>query len=117
MKSLIITKWIEPYKLLETIKKEYEYHDFTFTTLNKEVEKKKFLNALDADKNSVGLYMKNVNKFYFFTRKEEFDLLSYLKENFLLEQSDYEITDDVTDKPIQTVDTAKSEASLWLMEV
>ena len=30
MKSIIITKWIEPYKLLETIKEDYQYKDFTF---------------------------------------------------------------------------------------
>jgi len=114
MKSVIITKWIEPYKLLETVKAEYEYHDFTFTTLNKEIEKKKFLKALESDKNSVGLYMKNVNKFYFFTRKDEFDLMEYLTKEFSLVENDYEISSDIINKPVETVDTAKAEASIWL---
>ena len=43
MKNIIITKWIEPYKLLETIKEDYTYQDFTFDTISKTMEKKNFL--------------------------------------------------------------------------
>ena len=41
MNTIIITKWIEPYKLLETIKQDYKYQDFTFDGITKNIEKKK----------------------------------------------------------------------------
>ena len=51
MKSIIITKWIEPYKLLESIKKEYNFKDFTFDGITKQIEKNKFFKELKWDAN------------------------------------------------------------------
>lgn len=66
----IITKWIEPYVLLETVKKYFDVKDYTFSGANKAEVKKEFLNAIEKlskDKITMGLYMKNVNKFYLLT--------------------------------------------------
>lgn len=69
----IITKFIEPYVLLEGVKKYYDMTDYTFTSANKEEVKTKFLADLEkanAQKISMGLYMKNVNKFYLLSLKD-----------------------------------------------
>lgn len=72
----IITKWIEPYVLLEKVKKYFDVQDFEFNGLNKNEVKAKFLQAIE-DANtkqiSMGLYMKNVNKFYLLTLRENVD--------------------------------------------
>lgn len=70
----IITKWIEPYVLLETIKKYFDVKDYTFTGANKAEVKQEFLKAIEKsskDKISMGLYMKNVNKFYLLALRED----------------------------------------------
>ncbi len=70
----IITKWIEPYVLLETIKKYFDVKDYNFTGANKLEIKKEFLQAIEKsakNKISMGLYMKNVNKFYLLTLRED----------------------------------------------
>ena len=70
----IITKWIEPYVLLETVKKYFDVKDYTFTGANKAEVKKEFLNAIEKSskyKITMGLYMKNVNKFYLLTLRED----------------------------------------------
>ncbi len=72
----IITKWIEPYVLLETVKKYFNVKDYTFTGANKAEVKKEFLSAIEKsaeEKISMGLYMKNVNKFYLLTLRENVD--------------------------------------------
>lgn len=72
----IITKWIEPYVLLETVKKYFDVKDFTFIGADKNEVKKEFLQAIEkeAEKTiSMGLYMKNVNKFYLLTLRENVD--------------------------------------------
>lgn len=72
----IITKWIEPYVLLETVKKYFDVKDYTFTGANKAEVKKEFLSAIEKsaeEKISMGLYMKNVNKFYLLTLRENVD--------------------------------------------
>ncbi|PWL76861.1 hypothetical protein DBY21_05895, partial [Candidatus Gastranaerophilales bacterium] len=77
----IITKWIEPYVLLESVKKYFDVKDYTFTGANKREVKKEFLDAIEKsakDKISMGLYMKNVNKFYLLTLRE--DVSSILDE-------------------------------------
>ena len=77
----IITKWIEPYVLLESVKKYFDLKDYTFTGANKLEVKKEFLKALETsakEKISMGLYMKNVNKFYLLTLRE--DVSSILDE-------------------------------------
>ena len=70
----IITKWIEPYVLLETVKKYFDVKDYTFTGANKAEVKQEFLKAIEKsskDKISMGLYMKNVNKFYLLALRED----------------------------------------------
>lgn len=70
----IITKWIEPYVLLEKVKKYFDIQDFEFNGQNKVQMKEKFLEAIeDANQKriSMGLYMKNVNKFYLLTLKQD----------------------------------------------
>lgn len=111
MKTVIITKWIDPYKLLETIKEEYIYQDYTFDGLSKDIEKKNFLKKLSSSKFSIGLYMKNVNKYYLFTRTEEFDIFSKLAETFGLKADDFEISGDV-EKPFEMIDLGKAEAGV-----
>ena len=114
MKSIIITKWIEPYKLLETIKTEYNFKDFTFDGITKPMEKKKFFSELEKASNAVGLYMKNVNKYYLFTKDEPCDIWNKLTETFGFIDGDFEISDDITYKPFDMVDLGKAEASLIL---
>lgn len=72
----IITKWVEPYVLLEKVKKYFDIKDYTFTGANKAEVKKEFLNAIEQsakEKISMGLYMKNVNKFYLLTLRENIE--------------------------------------------
>lgn len=69
----IITKFIEPYVLLESVKKYYDLTDYTFNSMNKKDVKAKFLSDLEksnAERISMGLYMKNVNKFYLLRLKD-----------------------------------------------
>lgn len=74
----IITKWIEPYVLLDKVKKYYDLTEFEFNGQNKAEVKEKFLQALE-DSNekriSHGLYMKNVNKFYLLALRENVDAI------------------------------------------
>lgn len=70
----IITKWIEPYVLLEKVKKYFDIEEFEFDGQNKNEIKTKFLQAIEeANQNqiSMGLYMKNVNKFYLLKLSED----------------------------------------------
>lgn len=72
----IITKRIEPYDLLDKVKKYFDIKDFEFNGQNKSQVKAKFLQAIeDANEKqiSMGLYMKNVNKFYLLTLRENVD--------------------------------------------
>lgn len=104
----IIKKWIEPYVLLETLKKDCKLvKDFTFDGFSKNNIKKEFLKEL-AKENHFGLYMKNVNKFYLFNGKADIDKI------FELTASDYETTEDI-EKPFDMVDMGKAEAGLILL--
>lgn len=114
MKSIIITKWVEPYKLLEYIKEFCKYSDYTFDGISKNIEKKKFLKELKNDTNKIGLYMKNVNKYYLFTNTNNTDIFDKLIEEFAFSPSDYEISEDYEEKPFTLVDLGKAEASLIL---
>lgn len=72
----IITKWIEPYVLLEKVKKYFDVKDFTFNGQNKNEVKAEFLAEIEKANEkqiSMGLYMKNVNKFYLLTLRENVD--------------------------------------------
>ncbi len=101
----IITKWIEPYVLLETLKKNCDLiKDYTFDGFSKNDTKKEFLKHLKKE-NSFGLYMKNVNKFYLFNGNIDIDRI------FELDSGDYENTEDI-DKPFEMVDMGKAEASI-----
>lgn len=74
----IITKWVEPYVLLEKVKKYFDVKDFTFDGQNKPQVKAEFLKKIEeANQNqiSMGLYMKNVNKFYLLTLRENVDAI------------------------------------------
>ncbi len=69
----ILTRWVEPYVLLEKVKKYFDVIDFTFDGKNKKEIKAQFLQAIeDESKNqiSMGLYMKNLNKFYLLKLRE-----------------------------------------------
>ncbi len=69
----IITKFIEPYVLLESVKKYFDLSEYTFISSNKKDVKEKFLLDLEksnAERISMGLYMKNVNKFYLLKLKD-----------------------------------------------
>lgn len=104
----ILTKWIEPYVLLETLKKECRLlKDYTFDGFSKNQIKKEFLKELDND-NNFGLYMKNVNKFYLFNGKADIDKI------FELTAFDYETTEDIK-KPFDMVDSGKAEAGILLL--
>jgi len=70
----IITKRVEPYVLLEKVKKYFDIKDYTFDGTNKNEVKAQFLQAIEEENEkqiSMGLYMKNVNKFYLLTLRED----------------------------------------------
>lgn len=101
----ILTKWIEPYVLLETLKKHSELvRIYKFDGFSKNNIKKEFLKEIEKQ-NYFGLYMKNVNIFYLFKEKVNID------EIFALTTQDYEFTSDL-DKPFNTVDLGKAEAAI-----
>ena len=63
----IITKFIEPYILIEAVKKYFDLEEFNFSSTNKAKVKEQFVAAIEESNKkviSMGLYMKNVNKFY-----------------------------------------------------
>ena len=83
----VIIKRLEPYHLLERTKKHFDVRDFTFDGRNKFEIKEKFLSEFEELSKSVisfGLYMKNVNKFYLFTLRENVD--SFLDEAEVLDE-------------------------------
>lgn len=74
----IITKRIEPYDLLEKVKKYFDVQEFIFDGTNKQEVKSKFLQTIEEENEkqiSMGLYMKNVNKFYLLTLRENVDAI------------------------------------------
>lgn len=104
----IIKKWIEPYVLLETLKKDCELvKDFTFDGFSKNAVKNEFLKQLKKE-NHFGLYMKNVNKFYLFKGYVDIDKI------FELTPPDYDTTEDI-EKPFDMVDMGKAEAGIILL--
>lgn len=108
MQTLIIKKWIEPYKLIETVKEYGEVEEFTFDGTNKTILKAHFLKQLKETK-SFGLYMKNVNKFYIFDTN--INVKTALISQFGLETADYELTED-EQRPFNDIDSARAEASI-----
>ncbi|MBQ3102522.1 DUF1015 domain-containing protein [bacterium] len=70
----IITKWVEPYVLLEGVKKYYDIEEIIFNSENKKELKAKFLARIEEENQkqiTTGLYMKNVNKFFILKLKPE----------------------------------------------
>ncbi|MBE7706066.1 MAG: DUF1015 domain-containing protein [Cyanobacteria bacterium SIG30] len=70
----IITRQIEPYVLLESVKKHYDIEEFIFDSYTKEKVKEDFLAKIEEENQkqiTMGLYMKNVNKFYVLKLKPE----------------------------------------------
>lgn len=103
----ILTKWIEPYVLLETLKTHSELiKDYIFDGFSKNDLKKEFLKSLEKE-NTFGLYMKNVNKFYLFKGIADIDKI------LVLSPQDYEVTNDIN-KPFDMVDMGKAEAGFIL---
>ena len=102
MKNIILTKWIEPYVLLEELKKHCEMKDYTFDGFSKKSVKEDFIKQLSKE-NSFGLYMKNVNKFYLF--KGSVDICDL----FGFQSPDCYETDNI-DEPFELVDSGKAEA-------
>lgn len=110
MKNLIIKKWVEPYRLLETVKVYCDMTDLTFDGMNKFTQKAKMFSALEDNDKSFALYMKNVNKFYVFTPNDEFDLCAKLVEVFGFESEDYQISEN-SEEALSLIDMGKAEAS------
>ena len=72
----ILTRWVEPYVLLEKVKKYFDIEDFTFDGKNKAQMKAKLLEEIEKsskERITMGLYMKNVNKFYLLKLRENVD--------------------------------------------
>lgn len=70
----IITKWVEPYVLLESVKKYYDIEEIIFNSENKKEAKAEFLARIEEENQkqiTTGLYMKNVNKFFILKLKPE----------------------------------------------
>lgn len=107
--SYIITKWVEPYVLLETAKKSFEMKDYTFDGFNKQNMKKDFLKELEKSE-TFGLYMKNVNKFYLFYSHHKIDISEFLKKEMELADTDFYETEN-TEEPFEMVDMGRAEAA------
>lgn len=110
MNNLIIKKWIEPYRLLETVKASCRMTDLTFDGANKTEKMNKMFALLENDCGGFALYMKNVNKFYVFKPNDDFDLVSKLIEIFEFTSADYEINQDC-EYALSLIDMGKAEAS------
>lgn len=120
----IITKWFQPYMILESAKKYFDVTDYTFNGITKFDTMDKFLNEIKQSNGiTVGLYMKNVNKFYVLKLKQniqqESDIMAL--ENLLFknkfnsdenyESDDWIMVTDDTDKAFNMIDLGKAEAS------
>ena len=109
MTNFIITKWIEPYVLLENAKEKFAMQDYTFDGFNKQTIKKEFLKALQLT-NTFGLYMKNVNKFYLFKSDNLVDIEKFLSDAINLTQDDFYQSENA-DEPFDKIDLGKAEAA------
>ncbi len=125
MQHIIITKRIEPYDLIEGIKKNFEVEDYTFIGMNKFEILDKFLanmQNVQTENTAFGLYMKNVNKFYLAKSKApasdiENQIKNVLANILSIDTGNLETAEGITltqsrDKAISSVDMGKSEASI-----
>lgn len=103
--NLVLKKWIEPYVLLETLKKHYEMKDFTFDGWTKTYVKKEFFKSLEKP-DTLGVYMKNVNKFYCFSNVQKLNV----PDIFGLGESDFS-AENSADEALNLVDMGKVEAA------
>lgn len=126
----IIIKRLEPYDVIESAKKFYDTTDYTFNGRNKFEQLNLFLNDLsEAAKQTptMGLYMKNVNKFYLLKIKQnpenltDIELLHKLlisQEYGFSEESQINRTEILysadTYTALEMIDTGKAEASFIL---
>lgn len=110
MTHYIITKWVEPYVLLETAKKSFDMKDYTFDGFNKQNIKKEFLKQVGKSE-AFGMYMKNVNKFYLFYSHHPIDITEFLIKEIGLREQDFYLTEDL-DEPFNMVDLGKAEAAI-----
>lgn len=125
----IITKWFQPYMILESVKKYFDVTDYTFSGMNKFDVMDEFLEQIrTADTITAGLYMKNVNKFYLMKLKsginQESDIAALenllFKNGFESEENPdsddwVEITQD-TDKAFNMIDLGKAEAAFIMKQ-
>ncbi len=109
MNNLTVKKWIEPYRLLETVKLYCEMTDYTFDGSNKLIQKDKLYKTIE-EKGGFGLYMKNVNKYYFFKPQNDFSLINKLIEVFGFVEDDYEYSQD-SEYCLNLIDLGKAEAT------
>ena len=108
MNNLIIKKWIEPYKLLERVKECCDLTEYTFDGINKLEKKQEMLSDISSN-NNFALYMKNVNKYYVFTKDDNFNLQSMIVNIFELASENYDYNDDI-DYALGLIDIGKAEA-------
>ncbi|MBQ3311180.1 DUF1015 domain-containing protein [bacterium] len=69
----ILTRWVEPYVLLDKVKKYFDVEEIVFDSKNKLAKKTELLEKIEkesAKQISMGLYLKNVNKFYLLKLRE-----------------------------------------------
>jgi len=92
----IVTKWIEPYILLEQLKTTCDMKNFVFDGVSKTQIKNKFFNCLKED-GYFGLYMKNVNQFYLFKGIVDIETLLNLSKDDIKEVSDSQTVIDLVD--------------------
>lgn len=113
LKSIIVKKWLEPYVILETFKKYFDCEDITFDGFSKQQAKSKLFKAVEnSQKFAIGLYLKNVNKFYLLTSDEKINIESdILKKMFQFTEKDYETSEDC-ELAISKIDLAKAEFSI-----
>ena len=125
----IIKKWFQPYVILETVKKYFEVTDITFDGKTKLDSMKNFISEINSSERiTIGLYMKNVNKFYLLKLNNDTNTSSDITvlENLLSANnfdnpnvSDFhewvEVIKD-TDKAINLIDMGKAEAAFIMKQ-
>ncbi len=110
--NIIIKKWIQPYLLIEYLKDFYNVVDLTFDGASKNKFKQQMF--AEVDSGNIGLYMKNVNKFYVLKDKSSDTLLvDIIKDK--LDLTDADLAEEADkDKALGLVDLGKSEASFFI---
>lgn len=110
MSCIVVNKWLEPYVILEVLKKHYSMEDLTFDSFTKsQMMQKMLLKIQDSKTNSFGVYMKNLNKFYVFNSDKNID------KNFIISLFEFQAEDfyetDNKDEAVSAIDMAKAEVS------